>query len=306
MVVALAGGIGGSKLLAGLARRLPPHKLTIVGNTGDDIELFGLRICPDLDTITYTLSGHSDPQTGWGLRDDSFRCLKEIRRMGGEDWFQLGDRDLATHIFRSWLLRDGIPLSEVTQRICTSWGVRQRLLPMCESYAPTFLATDQGRLHFQEYLVRERALPAVQEIDLGAAGASHPGPGISEAVQQAQAVILCPSNPLISIGPILAVAGMRELLAECSAAVIAVSPIVHNDSLKGPSAKMMRELGYEVSAAGVAGMYEGLVDCMVLDRSDAALAPRIRALGMDACTTATVMRTEEDKLRLADFILERI
>ncbi|MEE8584776.1 MAG: 2-phospho-L-lactate transferase [Acidobacteriota bacterium] len=306
MIVALAGGIGGSKLLAGLARRLPPDKLTIVGNTGDDIELFGLRICPDLDTITYTLSGHCNPHTGWGLRDDSFHCLKEIRRMGGEDWFQLGDRDLATHIVRSGLLREGIPLSEITQRICTSWGVRQRLLPMCESYAPTFLATDQGRLHFQEYLVRERALPAVQEIDLGAAAASHPGPGIPETIQQARAVILCPSNPLISIGPILAVAGMRALLKDCRAPVIAVSPIVRNDSLKGPSAKMMRELGYEVSAAGVAGMYKGLVDIMILDRSDAALEPRIQALGMDACSTATVMQTEEDKLRLADFILERI
>ncbi len=306
MIVALAGGIGGSKLLAGLARRLPADQLTILGNTGDDIELFGLRICPDLDTITYTLSGHCNPATGWGLRNDSFRCLKEIRRLGGEDWFQLGDRDLATHIFRSWLLGKGVRLSEVTRRICAAWGVRQRLLPMSDSHAPTFLVTDRGRLHLQEYLVREKAKLVVKEVDLSAAVKARLTPEIPDSVQQARAVIVCPSNPLISIGPILAVAGMRELLAKCKATVIAVSPIVANDSLKGPSAKMMRELGYEVSAAGVAAMYRGFVDCLVLDRSDAALASRIEDLGMDAWSTATVMKSEEDKDRLADFILEQL
>lgn len=306
MIAALAGGIGGSKLLLGLASRIPPEQLTIIGNTGDDIELFGLRICPDLDTITYTLAGQSNPQTGWGLLDETFRCLKEMQRLGCETWFQLGDRDLATQIFRTRQLGLEVPLSEVTLQICCAWGVRQRLLPMCEDYAPTYLSTDQGRLHFQEYLVRENARPVVQQVDLGAAKATNPGGGVAAALRQANAVIICPSNPLISIGPILAVRGIAQVLKEASTPVIAVSPIVHGASLKGPSAKMMRELGHEVSALGVARIYRGLVNTFILDSSDHGLASAVESLGMQAWCADTIMQSTDDKLRLADFILERL
>ena len=304
MIVVLAGGVGGAKLLLGLSHVIPPEQMTIIGNTGDDIELFGLRVCPDLDTIVYTLSGRVNPETGWGIVGDSFKCLEGLGGYGGETWFRLGDRDLATHVWRTHLLRQGMSLTDVTTWICKASGIRSRLLPMSDAYTPTRILTDQGDFNLQEYLVRERCQPRVQELRYSDIEQARPAAGIAESLLSADAVILAPSNPFISIGPILAVPRMKELLSETAAPVVAITPIVGGVALKGPAAKMLLELGYPVSAVGVAQIYRDLVDLFVLDNQDAALQPQIEALGMKVSTTDTVMNTLNDKVRLACHLLE--
>jgi LPPG:FO 2-phospho-L-lactate transferase len=303
-ITALAGGVGASKLLIGLAAVMPSENITVIANTGDDIELLGLRICPDLDTITYTLGGVINETTGWGIRDDSFHWLESIARYRGPSWFRLGDRDLATHVYRTEQLRQGCSLTEVTNDIRRSFGVAANILPMTDSYVPTRVDTDEGEMHFQEYFVRRRCEPRVRGLRFEGIEESRPSPGVLEAIRDADAVVICPSNPFISIGPILAVPGIREALISTNAHVVAVTPIIAGRALKGPAADMLRELGHEVSAAAVATMYRDFCDAFVLDREDAASASQIETLGMEVVVTNTIMRSAEDKQRLAQAIVD--
>jgi LPPG:FO 2-phospho-L-lactate transferase len=306
MIVALAGGIGGAKLLLGLSRVIPPGAMTIIGNTGDDIELHGLRICPDLDTITYTLAGVVDPSRGWGLAGDTFHCLQALQEYGAHTWFQLGDRDLATHLWRSRLLREGRNLSEITGLLCRAWAVESRLLPMAEEFTPTLVDTDAGLLHLQEYLIREHCEPRVNRLEYRGIEASRPVQGTEEALLQAEAVLICPSNPFISIGPILAVPGMKDLVRRSDGPVIAVSPIIQGRAVKGPAAKMLGELGMDVSAVGVAEIYRGIADVFVLDVRDSALRESIEALDMEVVITDTLMNSLEAKVALAGVIMRML
>lgn len=305
-IVALAGGVGGSKLVLGFSKVLPPDQLSIIGNTGDDIELWGLRICPDLDTLTYTLSGMVNPRTGWGIREDSFACLEAVAKLGAPDWFKLGDRDLATHLWRTLQLKEGLSLTQVTANICESLGVEHTLLPMTDSYVPTYVLTDQGELHLQEYLVREGCRPVIRGFKHLNMEKAQPAPGVSDTIMAAKAIFLCPSNPLISINPILAVPGLRELLCSAQAPVIAVTPIMEGRAIKGPAAKMLQELGYPVSPVSIAQIYQGLLDGFVLDERDAELREEIEALNIKVLTADTLMESIEDKITLADRLLETL
>jgi LPPG:FO 2-phospho-L-lactate transferase len=307
MITALAGGVGASKLLEGLSRAMPPEDISIIVNTGDDIELFGLYIAPDLDIVTYTLAGVVNPATGWGLAGDTFHCIDAlVGYSGGERWFNLGDRDLATHIYRTELLRQGCALSDIAERVRKSFGVKSRLLPMTDTHTPTTILTEAGPLHFQEYLVKRRAQVPVTGIRFENIAAARPAPGVAEAILQAAAVIICPSNPLISIGPILAVPGLRDLLKQTEATIVAISPVVGGASLKGPTDRMLAELGYEVSAAQVARLYADLLDVYIIDQRDAAAQAEIERLGVQVFVTNTVMSGPAEKLALAQAVLERL
>jgi LPPG:FO 2-phospho-L-lactate transferase len=302
-IVALAGGVGASKLLVGLAHAMAPENLTIVVNTGDDLEMHGLTICPDLDIVTYTLAGIVNPATGWGIDGDTFATLHSLGRYERDTWFNLGDRDLATHIHRSDLLRSGATLSECADSIRRALGVRAHILPMSDQPVRTQIETPIGLLPFQHYLVKHRAEPLVKAIRFDGADRVEPAPGVLRAIAEARGIVICPSNPLISIGPILAVPGIREALAARRADVVAVSPIVRGMSLKGPTAKMMAELSIEVSARSVAVMYRDIASRIVIDESDASLRPEIEAAGMGVETTRTVMEAEEDKWWLGHFLV---
>jgi LPPG:FO 2-phospho-L-lactate transferase len=304
MLTALAGGVGASKLLEGLCRAMPPEDISIIVNTGDDIELFGLYIAPDLDIVTYTLAGLVNPLTGWGIEDDTYHCLERLLSYSGaERWFNLGDRDLATHIYRTQLMRSGYSLSEVAEKIRISLGVGSRILPMTDTHIPTIIVSDEGELHFQEYLVKRRAQPRVRGIRFEGIERARPAPAVAEAILQAEAVILCPSNPLISIGPILAVPGIKDLIKETKAPIVAISPIVGGASLKGPSDRMMADLGMEVSAEEVSRIYAGLIDAYIIDHADQAAKPQIERAGMKVFVTETVMKDADKKLELARFTL---
>ncbi|HVG19883.1 MAG TPA: 2-phospho-L-lactate transferase [Blastocatellia bacterium] len=305
-ITALAGGIGASKFLLGLAAAMPPEEITVIANTGDDIELLGLRISPDIDTVTYTLAGVINESTGWGLTGDTFECLAWLSRYGEAGWFNLGDRDLSTHIYRTHQLRRGRSLTEVTDHIRRSLGVRSVILPMTDSYTPTRVVTDEGEMHFQEYFVRRRCEPRVKQIRFDDIESARPAPGVVGAILDADAVIICPSNPFISIGPILAVPGVLGALKKTPAPIAAITPIVGGRALKGPAADMLRELGHEVSARGVASVYRDFVDVFALDEVDGEIAPDINKLGMRVLVTNTVMSTPEDKRRLARAVIEAV
>jgi LPPG:FO 2-phospho-L-lactate transferase len=296
-VVVLAGGVGGARLAAGFYRTLHPQDLTVVVNTGDDFDHLGLRICPDLDTVTYTLAGIANREMGWGIAGDSFEALGALERLGGPSWFRLGDRDLATHLQRTLLLSQGLRLTEVTARICRALGVDCRVLPMSDDPVPTRVLTDEGELDFQEYFVQKRCEPAVRAIRFAGIEAAQPSPEVVTALREADAAVIAPSNPFVSIEPILALAGMRELMAGIPC--IAVSPIVGGRAIKGPAAKMLGELGLEASPAAVAARYAGLIGGFVMDQEDAALADEVRALGLEVVTAQSVMRSDEDRESLA-------
>jgi LPPG:FO 2-phospho-L-lactate transferase len=302
-VVLLSGGVGGAKLALGLAGVLDPERLTVIANTGDDIDLFGLRICPDTDILAYTLAGRVNEATGWGVAGDSFAALDVVRALGGTGWFNLGDRDLGLHLFRSERLRAGMGLAEITRQIAAALGLRCTLLPMCEQPVATRIATAAGELHLQEYLVRERAEPEVRGVRFAGIEAATPAPGVLEAIAAAERVILAPSNPLISIGPILAVPGLREALRASRALRLAVSPLVGGRSLKGPTDRMLAQLGHAVSPATVAGLYRDVLDAFVLDVQDAAEKPAIEALGLCAVALPTVMGDLAAKQALARALL---
>ncbi|MGA9774084.1 MAG: 2-phospho-L-lactate transferase [Blastocatellia bacterium] len=303
-ITALAGGIGASKFLLGLAQVRPPEDVTIIANTGDDIEMFGLRISPDIDTLTYTMAGVINETTGWGIAGDSFSALSWIARYGESQWFNLGDRDLATHIYRTEQLQKGRTLSEVTDHVRRSLGVRSAILPMTDDYTPTRVVTDEGEMHFQEYFVRRRCEPKVREIRFDRIESATPAPGVNAAILEADRVIVCPSNPFISINPILSVPGVRDAIKETRALVIAITPIIGGRALKGPAADMLRDLGHEISARGVASLYRDFVDLFVLDEVDRAMKPEIEALGLRVEVADTVMNTLEDKQRLARSVSE--
>jgi LPPG:FO 2-phospho-L-lactate transferase len=305
-VVALAGGIGAARFLDGLARLLPPRRLFILGNTGDDAVIHGLHVSPDLDTVTYTLAGLADPRRGWGLRGDSFRALQMLGRYRQQTWFQLGDGDLATHLFRTLRLREGATLSQATAEIASALGVRARLAPMSDDPVRTRIRTSQGELEFQDYFVRRRARDTVRGVRFEGAAQARPAPGVLEAIASATAVVLCPSNPFISIGPILAVPGIREALRATSAPVAAISPIVGGQALKGPAARMMKSLGLRPSALQVAKLYEDFLDVLILDRADAALASAVKRLGLRAAVTNTIMSGPRARRALARAVLEAL
>jgi len=302
-IAALAGGVGASKLLLGLASVTDPTKLTVIINTGDDVVLHGLKISPDLDIVTYTLAGVVNPKTGWGFRGESFRALKRLGVYGRENWFHLGDRDLATHIHRTAMLASGATLAEAAESIRNALGVKARILPMSNQPVPTLIETREGVLSFQEYLVKRRAEPVVRGIRFADVEKAQPAPGVLEAIRDAELIVICPSNPLISIGPILAVPGIREALRERREDVVAVCPIVGGKSLKGPSDKMLAQIGYEVSARGVARLHAGYAGTFVIDSADRGQTASIQSLGMRVAVVPTVMRTRAQKARLARAIV---
>lgn len=300
MIVALAGGVGGAKLAQGLYRALPPDTLTVIVNTADDFELWGLHISPDLDTVMYTLAGLANPLTGWGVVDETWQALTMLRRYGYETWFQIGDRDLATHVARSDWLRQGASLTEVTQRFTHALGLRAQLLPMCDAPVRTLVDTPAGRFEFQEYFVRRQHRDAVHGIELRGIEQAQLTSPVRAALAAAQAIVICPSNPIVSIGPILAVSGMRAALRQTGAPVVAVSPIVGGKALRGPADRMLAGLGHEPSALGVARIYAGLIDGLVIDHADAEQRAAIEALGLRVLVTDAVMRDEADRRRLAE------
>jgi LPPG:FO 2-phospho-L-lactate transferase len=303
-ITALAGGVGASKLLLGLYEVMDPRALTVIVNTGDDITLHGLKISPDLDIVTYTLAGVVDPAKGWGFRGETFHSLKRLAKYGRADWFNLGDRDLATHIHRTALLAEGKTLTEVAESVRTALGVKARMLPMSDQPIPTIIDTNEGTLHFQEYLVKRRAEPIVKAIRFQGAESARPAPGVLQAIQDADRIIICPSNPLISIGPILAVPGIRDAIRARKKNVIAVCPIVGGKSLKGPSDKMLAQLGYGSSALSVAKLYADFTGIFVIDLQDGPQQKAIRALGIDVTILPTVMKTRAQKRKLARAILD--
>jgi LPPG:FO 2-phospho-L-lactate transferase len=302
-IAALAGGVGASKLLLGLYDVVDPARLTAIVNTGDDITLHGLRISPDLDIVTYTLAGVIDPAKGWGFRGETFHTLKRLAIFGRVNWFNLGDRDLATHIHRTAMLADGRSLTDAAESIRTALGVKSRILPMSDQPVPTIIESDEGALHLQEYLVKRRAEPIVRGIRFDNVESASPAPSVLEAIRNADRIIICPSNPLISIGPILAVPGIREALRVRRKDVIAVCPIVGGKSLKGPSDKMLAQLGYESSAKGVAKLYADFTAVFVVDPADRSQAEAIQTLNMKVVVAPTVMRTRTDKRKLARALL---
>jgi LPPG:FO 2-phospho-L-lactate transferase len=302
-ITALGGGVGASKLLLGLYEVLELGALTIIVNTGDDLELHGLKISPDLDIVTYTLAGIVDPAKGWGIRRETFHALNRLAAYGRANWFNLGDRDLATHLHRTALLAEGKTLSQAAELIRNALGVKARILPMSDDPVPTIIDSNEGSMHFQEYLVKRRAEPVVQGIRFQDVESARPAPGVLEAIRDASRIIVCPSNPLISIGPILAVPGVREELGSRKTDVVAVCPIVGGKSLKGPSDKMLAQLGHEATALGVAKLYADFTGTFVIDPADKAQAKVISELSMKVAILPTIMKTPAQKRKLAGALL---
>jgi LPPG:FO 2-phospho-L-lactate transferase len=295
-VVALAGGVGGAKMAVGLQAALPPGTLTVVVNTGDDFEHWGLTICPDLDTVLYNLAGVNHPANGWGRDQESFRLLETMGKLGGEDWFRLGDQDVALHLRRSEWLQQGIRLSEVTDRLRRAFGISSHILPMSDEPVRTLVHTDEGDLPFQHYFVRLRCEPIVMDLSfVGAEQARVPEAAI-KAIANADLIVFCPSNPYLSIDPILSVTGMRRLLLESAAPKVAISPIVGGEAVKGPAGKMMREMGQMVSPLTVVDHFDGMLDGFVLDHADAEIADAVQ---LPTLVTATMMTDLASKTQLA-------
>ncbi|TAJ39121.1 MAG: 2-phospho-L-lactate transferase [Reyranella sp.] len=299
LVVALSGGVGGAKLVLGLSRVLPADELLVVANTGDDFEHLGLSICPDIDTLTYVLAGLDNPVTGWGRRDETWSFMETITALGGEDWFRLGDRDLALHVERTKRLGAGQTLSQITADVCRRLGVGPRVLPMSDDRVRTRVRSDSGWIDFQDYFVRQQCRPVVQELAFTGAADARLQPDVMAALGsgKVRAVMICPSNPFISIEPILAVPGMRAAIENCGAPVVAVSPIVGGRAVKGPTAKMMQELGLPVSSAAAAGRYDGLLDGYVVDAADSG------DIGAKLHVAPTLMTTLADREALARTVL---
>lgn len=301
-VVALAGGVGGARLADGLAQVLPPENLTIIVNTGDDFEHLGLYICPDLDTVCYTLAGLANPVTGWGRSDETWRALESLSLFGGPAWFRLGDQDLGLHLERTRRRHLGQPLSQIVQHFCQVLGIRAQILPMTDDFIPTWVYTREGEMPFQEYFVRRQCQPIVTGFDFQGAESASPAPGVLDAIQSADLVVFCPSNPWVSLDPILSVPGIRPSMGVCP--VVAVSPIIGGQTVKGPAGKMFAELGIPPSAAAVARHYADLLTGFVLDRLDSELGPEIQQLGMKTWITDAIMKTPLDRARLAKEVID--
>jgi len=290
-VTVLAGGVGAARLLRGLAPLVPRGQLTIVVNTADDDVFYGLHVSPDIDTVLYTLAGLSDPVRGWGLAGDTFHGLEALRRYEHDAWFQLGDRDLATHLFRTRLLRDGIPLSQVTALQARGLGVGAHVVPMSDDAVRTIVETTGGRRSFQEYLVRDRARETVRSLTYAGSRGAQPAPGVLAAIEEASLIVIAPSNPLVSIAPILAVPGLRQALRRAEAPVVAVSPLIGGRPVKGPADKMMRALGVAPTPSGLADFYHDVLDAMVIDTADRAHLAKLQGRGVAATCLDTLMRS---------------
>ena len=305
-ITLLSGGVGGAKLALGFYKLEPNPGLSIIANTGDDIEMFTLRICPDVDILLYTLADEIAKPRGWGVSGDSFRALERIRQLGGTDWFNLGDVDLGLHLFRAEALANGWDLSRIVAETARKLGVTCEILPMTEAYAPTYIQTNEGTLHLQEYMVRHKTEPVVHSIDLSAMTTVRPGRGVMEAIRKSDLLVVAPSNPLISIGPILAVPGIRQQLQRCKVPRVGISPIVGGKSLKGPSDTMLWQLGHEVSPVTVARMYQDILDVFVLDESDHGFQREIEKLGLRCLCLPTIMNSLADKKQLAQALLDEL
>jgi LPPG:FO 2-phospho-L-lactate transferase len=299
-IVALAGGVGGAKLAHGLAQILAPEDLTVIVNTGDDFEHYGLYICPDLDTVCYTLAGIANPETGWGRVNESWNVIENASKLGGPAWFRLGDQDMGTHLERTRRLQEGQTLSQITRDFCNAWGIQQIVLPMSNQAVRTIVETDEGDLAFQEYFVHRRCEPRVRGFRFEGADTAESAPGVREAIQSADAVILCPSNPWVSINPIL------RIVKRIEKPVVAISPIIGGQAVKGPAAKMYRELGIEPSALAAARHYCDLATGFVLDHVDRQLEGEIRSLRMRTLVTNTLMNSHDDRKQLAMDVLDFI
>ncbi len=303
MITVFAGGVGASRFLQGLYQAVDPASITVISNTGDDVEMFGLHVSPDTDIVLYALAGAVNPETGWGLTGDTFAVVDQLQRFGYERWFNLGDRDLAMAIHRTRLIHEGVPMDQIVAGLARDWGLACNVLPMSNEPVRTMITGPEGELAFQEYMVRLRTELDVRSIRFAGIEDARPAPGVIETIREAEAIILAPSNPFVSIGPILGVAGVREALETTRAVRAAISPIIAGQVVKGPAAKMMTTLGYEVSALGVAKIYRGLIDLFVLDEQDRALAPEVEALGMRCLVTDTMMTSMERKAELARDVL---
>ncbi len=304
MITVLAGGVGAARLLAGLVQVVPPSEVTAVVNTGDDVVMHGLHISPDLDTVTYTLAGADNPETGWGLAGETWQAMGSLGRYGGDTWFNLGDLDLGTHLYRTGNLASGVGLAEITAAITAGWGLEPMLLPMTEDRVATMVTLAGGdEVGFQEYFVRLRHDVPVSSVRFDGAEASSPGPGVLEAITGADVVVVAPSNPIVSIGPLLAVPGIADAVRARRDNTVAVSPIIAGAALKGPADRLMRELGHEASVVGVARIYRDIASCLIIDSADADLAGAVEAEGMACVVTDTIMSSPEVAADLAEVVL---
>jgi LPPG:FO 2-phospho-L-lactate transferase len=304
MITALAGGVGAARLLRGLVRVVPSDQVTAIVNTADDTVLHGLLICPDLDTVTYTLAEMNDDERGWGLAGETWTVMEALDRLGGESWFRLGDRDLATHLYRTERLSQGASLTEITAEITATLGIAARLLPMTNDAVRTRVTLADGpEIAFQEYFVRRQHSVAVASVRFEGAEHAVPAPGVLDALRDADVIVICPSNPIVSIGPLLAVPGIADCLRQRRSHVVAVSPIVAGAALKGPADRMLTELGHQSSVTGVARLYTEIAGTLVIDESDADLADGVEALGVRCVVTPTVMRSVDDAERLSSTVL---
>ncbi|MEM2970813.1 MAG: 2-phospho-L-lactate transferase [Candidatus Bathyarchaeia archaeon] len=304
VVVALAGGVGAAKLLRGLVQLIPPENLVIVGNTGDDLELYGLHISPDLDIIMYTLAGIVDESKGWGVASDTFHCLEMLGKFGFETWFKLGDRDLATHIVRTKMLREGMTLSQTTAQLCKMLGVKAKLVPMSDEPVQTKIFSGKLRLGFQEYFVKRGTKDKVTNVLFEGAEKAKPAPGIIEAIRQAERVIICPSNPILSIAPILSISPIKDELKKTKARIVGVSPIISGKAVKGPADKVMASMGFDPSAYGVAKFYSDFLDHFIIDKVDEQHKARIEKLSLTVTVADTLMKSFEDSVRLAKIVMD--
>jgi LPPG:FO 2-phospho-L-lactate transferase len=305
-IIVLSGGVGGARFLEGLIQVVPQKNVVVIGNTGDDEMFYGLHVSPDLDSVMYTLSGVNDEKQGWGLQNETYNTMKQLAKLGNEQWFTLGDKDLATHIHRTQLLHQGKKLSEITEKLMRKFGLEITLLPMTNDFMRTYIQTPHACIPFQEYFVKNRWQDEIVDIIYCDSQKTKPTPGILESIQNAKAVIIAPSNPLVSIDTILAIPGIKNALVQTKAKIAAVSPIVSGTAIKGPAAKMMKAMGMEVSAVGVAEHYRDFLDVMIIDTQDKHLKSNIEKLGIKAIETNTIMKDKKTKAHLAQTVLDAL
>jgi LPPG:FO 2-phospho-L-lactate transferase len=298
-ITCLAGGVGAARFIDGLSQVFPSDKITVIVNTGDDLQYLGCHVSPDIDIVTYTLAGIADREKGWGIENDTNNCLDQLAKYSAETWFRIGDRDFATHLLRTAFLQQGFSLSEVTEKIRTSLAVKVSILPMTDNVVSTKIKTPQGVLEFQEYFVKRGFQDRVEDVTYEGASLATPAPGVAPAIEKTDLIILCPSNPILSIGPILAIPGIRDSMSKTQAKIVGISPIVGGKAVKGPLDRMMANLGLEVSPFGVAQLYKGLMKGYVIDQLDKSIAPKITSLGLRILTTNTLMDSTEAKIQLA-------
>ncbi len=305
MITALGGGVGAAKFLRGLSRVINEESLTVIVNTGDDVSISGLRISPDIDIVIYWLSNIVDQKKGWGIKDDTFSCLEAMTKFGLDGWFSLGDKDIATHIFRTYLRGKGFKPSEITARIVKALGVGNiKILPMTDEDVETWILTDEGEMHFQEYLVKRQMKPTVKSVFVRGIQKADPAPGVIEAIEGSRLIIICPSNPIISIGPIIKIIKIREALQSTKARIIAISPLVGGKPLKGPADRLMTGIGLEASSTQIAKLYSDFIDAIVIDEKDAPEADAIRQLGIETFVLDTIMSEDEKAEQVASQILK--